>query len=217
MTERFGLRAVRMIGVAVVSLLLIVGGAFAADQLANSGARDELAAPTATRRTRSGPGFRDQRRLGLTRGQRRRRQRRLREPGCERRHGDDDSTASPGATFDDDGDSDDDSTASPGATFDDDGDDQDDDSTASPGATFDDHGGTGRRQLARSRRTTTAARAEPDPSGPTQDVTNGSPWQPSEPVTMGPTPSGRTPEGSEPWRRPIDPTDGRTGRRPAER
>lgn len=35
-------------------------------------------------------------------------------------------------------------------------------------------------------------------------MTNGSPWPPDEPVTMGPLPAGRTPEGAEPWRRSID-------------
>src|SRR3972149_8671344 len=38
MTENIGVRMVRTIGVAVVSLLLIVGGAFAANRLVSSGA-----------------------------------------------------------------------------------------------------------------------------------------------------------------------------------
>ena len=38
MTEKIGVRMVRTIGVAVVSLLLIVGGAFAANSLVSSGA-----------------------------------------------------------------------------------------------------------------------------------------------------------------------------------
>jgi len=39
-------------------------------------------------------------------------------------------------------------------------------------------------------------------------VTNGSPCRPSEPFTIGPTPAGRLPEGSEPWGKPIDATTG---------
>jgi len=37
-------------------------------------------------------------------------------------------------------------------------------------------------------------------------VTNGTPWPPLEPATMGPTPSGHSPDGAGPWRGPIDTT-----------
>jgi hypothetical protein len=46
MSERFGLQAARAIGVAVAGLMLIVGGAFAADQLANAGRDDGIATPS---------------------------------------------------------------------------------------------------------------------------------------------------------------------------
>jgi RNA polymerase sigma-70 factor (ECF subfamily) len=48
-------------------------------------------------------------------------------------------------------------------------------------------------------------------------VTNGTPWLPPEPITMGPTPSGGSREGSEPWRPPISTTTaGLAGVRPSD-
>lgn len=86
MVERFGIRAVRTVGVAGVSLLLIVGGAFAADQLANSGPGDDNGAPTASFEPEASemPEASE-------------------SPEASDDHGDDDASASPGATFDDHG------------------------------------------------------------------------------------------------------------------
>jgi hypothetical protein len=140
MTERFGLRAVRMIGVAAVSLLLIVGGAYAADQLASSGARDELAAPTATVEPAHVQGAETTGPSASPEASDDNGDDASESPDASDDNGDD-ASESPDASDDNDDDADDDSSASPGATFDDDGDDTDDDSSASPGATFDDHGG----------------------------------------------------------------------------
>ena len=37
-------------------------------------------------------------------------------------------------------------------------------------------------------------------------MTNGSPWPPSKPVTIGSSPPDKAPDGSQPWRSPIDPS-----------
>jgi len=48
-------------------------------------------------------------------------------------------------------------------------------------------------------------------------VTNGTPWLPPEPATMGPTPPGRLPGGSEPWGGTIQSTTaGRAATRPGD-
>ncbi|HSO29525.1 MAG TPA: hypothetical protein VLS28_06450 [Candidatus Sulfomarinibacteraceae bacterium] len=96
MTERFSLRAVRAIGVAVASLLLIAGGAFAADQLASAGHDDGLAGPTPV----LAPAILDV------------------SGSDDDDDSDDDATESPDATDDSADDSDDDATESPDATDD---------------------------------------------------------------------------------------------------
>ncbi len=118
MTERTGLRVARTIGIAVVSLLLIVGGAFAANGLANSSAPNGGAPVSIEAGSTESPEATED---------------------SNESEGDDDldvAAESPDATDDQD----DGPTASPEASHDD-GDDHDEDAAASPEPTHgDEHG-----------------------------------------------------------------------------